>query len=153
MKQNKGITLISLMIYLIALSIVIGIASGFIAQFYRNTDEAQTASNNYSMYSRLTTYLTEDTNSGNVEYITVNNQKNILTFYLKSKEVHQYSYDSSSKKVYYTAWNKDLKKEVQLNLCEDVTFCEFTQDMDNNLKFTLDIKTEDYTYKNIYIAI
>ena len=152
MKQNKGITLVSLMIYLIALSIIIGIASTFIRYFYRNSDDAETTSNNYGMYSRLTTYLAEETNSGNVDYITVNNEKNTLTIYLKTKQIHQYNYDSSSNKVYYITWDNELNKEVQLILCENVTSCEFTQDNENNKKFTLELKTGDITYKNIFIA-
>ena len=39
MKKNKGITIISLIIYIIVLSVVIGTTSILIRYFYRNTEE------------------------------------------------------------------------------------------------------------------
>lgn len=63
MKANKGITLISLITYVIILSIVIGTSSILIRYFYINTEETVISKRTADQYSRFITYLTDDINS------------------------------------------------------------------------------------------
>ena len=63
MKSNKGITIISLLIYIIVLTIVIGTTSLLIRYFYTNTEETVISKKTTDQYSRLMTYLTDDVNS------------------------------------------------------------------------------------------
>ena len=63
MKSNKGITLISLIIYIIVLSIVVGTSSILIKYFYTNTEETVISKKTANQYSRFITYLTDDINS------------------------------------------------------------------------------------------
>lgn len=63
MKSNKGITIITLIIYVIVLTIVIGTASMLMKYFYRNADETIISKNSTSQYSRFLTYITDDINS------------------------------------------------------------------------------------------
>ena len=63
MKSNKGITIISLIIYVIVLSVVIGTASIFIKYFYNNVDDTVVSKKNSSNYLRFIEYLTDDVNS------------------------------------------------------------------------------------------
>ena len=63
MKSNKGITLISLIIYILILSIVIGSSSILIKYFYANTEETVISKKSTNEYSRFVAYLTDDINS------------------------------------------------------------------------------------------
>ena len=63
MKSNRGITIITLIIYIIVLTIVIGTASMLMKYFYRNTDETVINKNTSSQYSRFLAYITDDINS------------------------------------------------------------------------------------------
>lgn len=63
MKSNKGITIISLIIYIIILSIIIGTVSIFIKYFYSNTEETVVSKKTANQYSRFVAYLTDDINS------------------------------------------------------------------------------------------
>lgn len=63
MNTNKGITLISLIIYILILSIVIGTSSILIKYFYKNTEETIVSKKTSNQYSRLVTYITDDINS------------------------------------------------------------------------------------------
>ena len=63
MKLNKGITLISLIIYVIILSVVIGTSSILIKYFYANTEETIISKKTANEYSRFVAYLTDDLNS------------------------------------------------------------------------------------------
>ena len=63
MKKNKGITIISLIIYIIVLSVVIGTTSILIRYFYRNTEETVISKKTSDQYSRFVAYITDDINS------------------------------------------------------------------------------------------
>lgn len=63
MKSNRGITIITLIIYIIVLTIVIGTASMLMKYFYRNVDETVINKNTSSQYSRFLAYITDDINS------------------------------------------------------------------------------------------
>ena len=63
MKSNRGITIISLIVYIIVLSIVIGSTSMLIKYFYNNTEETVISKNTTDQYTRFMAYLTDDVNS------------------------------------------------------------------------------------------
>lgn len=63
MKSNKGMTLISLLIYLIVLLVVIGTISLIIKYFYKNIDETVISSDTSDQYSRFVAYMSSDINS------------------------------------------------------------------------------------------
>ena len=63
MKSNKGMTIISLIIYILVLSVVIGTASIFIKYFYNNVNETVISKKNPSNYLRFVEYITDDINS------------------------------------------------------------------------------------------
>ena len=63
MKSNKGMTIISLIVYIIVLSVVIGSISLFIKYFYNNTEEKIITKKTANQYSRFVAYITDDINS------------------------------------------------------------------------------------------
>lgn len=72
MKSNRGITIISLIVYIIVLSIVIGSTSILIKYFYNNTEETVISKKTTDQYTRFMAYLTDDVNS---RYNKWNNNK------------------------------------------------------------------------------
>ena len=63
MKSNKGMTIISLIVYIIVLSVVIGTSSLLIKYFYNNTEETIISKKTPNQYSRFVAYITDDINS------------------------------------------------------------------------------------------
>ena len=63
MKLNNGMTIISLIIYILVLSVVIGTTSIFIKYFYNNVDDTVISKKNSSNYLRFVEYITDDVNS------------------------------------------------------------------------------------------
>lgn len=63
MKTSKGITIISLIIYIIILTFIIGTTSMLIKYFYNNTQETVISKKTADQYSRFIAYLTDDVNS------------------------------------------------------------------------------------------
>ncbi len=63
MKSNKGITIITLTVYIIVLTIVIGTVSMMMRYFYHNNDETVIAKDSANQYTRFLAYITDDINS------------------------------------------------------------------------------------------
>ena len=63
MKSNRGITIISLIVYIMVLAFVIGTTSMLVKYFYNNTEETVISKKTTDQYTRLMAYLTDDINS------------------------------------------------------------------------------------------
>ena len=62
MRSNKGITLTSLIIYVIGLTIVIALMGTFNGYFYRNVKTLTIKQNVDEEYSKFLSYITKDVN-------------------------------------------------------------------------------------------
>ena len=63
MKSNKGITLVSLVVYVVVLSAIMGSMAVIQKYFYRNMDETIITNKLADQNSRFIAYLTDDVNS------------------------------------------------------------------------------------------
>ena len=153
MKSNKGVSLISLTIYLIVLTILVGITAGITRYFFRNSNEAETSVEISKQYTRVLEYLIEDVNSGIVDYIDVKNdseEKKNLYFYLNNNTVHQYYWEKSTKKMYYIVYSaSDVDfSEKQFNICGEIDDCNFEIDENDKSIFTISATVGNNDYNN-----
>lgn len=118
MKENHGITMTSLVIYIVGLVIVIGIMATFTGHFYQNVDDVVITQNADEEYSKFLAYLTNDANSENLEFVQsgVNGQTCIILKFKDGQE-HQYIYQNN--KIYYLSI--DEQEEKKIILCSDVS--------------------------------
>ena len=82
MKNNRGLTLASLIIYIIALFILIGTMSTLTKYFYKNFDSITVSDSIAKSYSSLNNYLSNDINSSDVENAFVSVEGDMLTLNL-----------------------------------------------------------------------
>lgn len=149
MKKDSGITLMSLMVYIIALSILVGLTATFSKNMYKNTDNTAVSVNGSQNYTRVISYLTEDANSGLINNVDADNESLLLT--LKDQTKHQYFYDRLNKKIYFIDWSETSNKNALIKLCDDVEACEFTRTETNSRKINVKIKINDIVYNNLFI--
>lgn len=71
MKQERGVTLTSLCIYVIGLITVIGLMSTFTSYFAKNTNDTVVKSNSGEEYIRFLAYFTKDVNSSNLNTVSL----------------------------------------------------------------------------------
>lgn len=140
MKSNKGITIISLLVYIIVLTIVIGTISTLMKYFYKNEEESFIAEKTSGQYSRLIAYITDDVNSGRVNNVEVSDSNISLTF--NDNSVHQYQY--SDGKIYNI-----IGKNKKIEICSDVTSASFQYDSTSS-KLTINITINDKTYVDVF---
>lgn len=80
MKQEKGITLTSLVIYIIAMLIVITIMSSVSLMFYRNTEQLSTNTEDILEYSNFNHYFINEIKSANNEVDRISNDGSYILF-------------------------------------------------------------------------
>ena len=104
MKSEKGITLISLIIYVIALTIVIGIIAVISGYFYKNI--ATTSENVEPMveYTKFNSFFSEEVNYRGIKVLdcqsTTGDNGKIETSYIVFDNGVQYTYISANKGIY-----------------------------------------------------
>ncbi len=147
MKSNKGITLISLMIYLIVLSIVIGSVATFTRYFYRNTNETIFTMSSSQKFVRVTEFISEDVNSGNIERSTISNDK--IIFYMNNGDVHEYI--NMENMIYYVAWDKDGNEIAEIKLSNEIDSFEIKQVSTTPVKIMINAVISSVQYNSVFI--
>ena len=79
MKSEKGVTLVSVIMYVLVMVILIGLVATLTTYFRSNISLMDTSSNNVAEYNKFNMYFTKDTNTdGNyVTQISTDKQQSI----------------------------------------------------------------------------
>jgi len=144
MRSNKGITIISLIIYIIVFMIVIATVSTLSGYFVKNADEVVISSKSSQEITRFTTYLSNDINSVNFKSIDV--KENYISITFMDDSTHKYVYVKNT--IYYIALESG-RVEKNITLCEDIKNYSFQYDQDNK-KLKISITINGITYNNNY---
>lgn len=115
MKQERGVTLTSLCIYVIALIIILGMMSTFLSYFYENTNETLVKSDSNEQYIRFLAYFTKDINSDNLKTVVLSDDLYTITFQFLNGTEHEYTLRNGE--IFYI--DPDAKKQIAL--CTDVS--------------------------------
>ena len=153
LKSNKGITMTSLVIYVIVLMIVITLFSTFSGYFYKNIKDITIVEDSDEYYTKFIAYLTKDLtadadkicfiasendNTNNIDYLIIKFKGNT-----KTQSEHQYIYEGET--VYYLDTNK------KIHLCDTVSECHFLYNYsEHSVTVNMTINDKHYT-KTMYI--
>lgn len=140
MKSQKGITLISLTVYIIAMVIIVAIVAVITTYFYANTNSVFSTINPLTEYTRFNSFFTEEVNHSNLKVLHC--EENYIIF---DNQV-QYSYIGENKGIYRN----------KIKICRDVQKCTFENKVKNgknvvsiNIKIGVaNEKSIEYTLKN-----
>lgn len=150
MKSNRGVTVTSLVIYIICLTIVISWMGVISNHFYQSINESTIRGNDDEQYSRFLAYLTKDVNSDNLIYVKAENDggDNII-FKFDNQVEHQYILSDGA--IYYI--NIENNNEKKILLCEDVSsnkaFIYSNNKIDVNFRINKKIYSISFNIKNI----
>lgn len=144
MRSNKGITLTSLIIYIIILNIVIGVTAILTTYLSKGIRETQNLSDSPEKYARFTTYLTNDINSSERSDVEVEGKNIIISF--NGDKFHEYIYKDN--KMYYFVLTQD-KVEKKITLLDGVSNAIFTKSEDDS-KLHINMTINEKVYINNY---
>lgn len=142
LKSCKGITLTSLVIYVIVLMVVIALMSVFSGYFNKNINQITIKEENNEQFTRFLAYLTKDINNENIKFAKTGQENDIEYIIIKfeENEEHQYLYKKDS--IYYINEAKNKK----IRICNNVNSCDFEYDNTNKiLTVNIIINNEEYT--------
>lgn len=139
MKSEKGVTLISLTIYIIAMTIVIGVISLVSTFFYKNTKSASNQIDPMTEYTKFTNFFTEEINHKGIKILECKDN------YVVFDDSVQYTYVAENRGIYRN----------KVKICSEVEKCRFERKIKNGKEVvgvTIQMKdreerTVDYTLK------
>lgn len=144
MKSNKGITITSLIIYIIVFTIVIATVSTISGYFIKNTDDIIISTNSSAQHTKFTTYLSDDINSINFSKLEV--KQNSININFLDGSSHYYIYNDQ--KIYYMSKKESIIDKTVV-LCENVTNNNFEYNEDTK-KLNISLVIDGIVYQNSY---
>ena len=144
MKSQKGVTLISLIIYIIAMSIVIGILATVTTFFYKDIKDVNIDIDPITQFTNFNSFFTDEVNNPNLRVVecgTTDNQQNYIVF---SNGV-QYTFVEANNGIY----------RDKVKICRNIDSCTFKEEIKNGKSVvTVSLKSGgkerevEYTLKN-----
>lgn len=138
MKSEKGVTLISLTIYIIVFTIVIAVIGVVTGAFTKNIQKTNFFTDPLTEYTAFNSYFSEDVNHKGIKILECTKD------YVVFDNGIQYTYIPENKGVY----------RDKVKIARNVEFCSFLEDTKNgktiiivNFKAGDNVKTTTYTLK------
>ncbi len=129
MKSQKGITILSLTVYVIAFAIVIGIVATITGFFYKNVKDISVDINPLTEFATFNSYFADEVNHSNlnVKECSTDNGQSYIIF---SNNV-QYTYVPANKAIY----------KNKIKICKDISNCTFEEKIEEG-KTIITVKLE-----------
>lgn len=125
MKSEKGVSLVSLIIYLIVMTLVVGMIARISSFFYKNINILDTNLTSSEQFLKFNTYITKEINTKGNEVETIGEK------------------DTDSGRMKYVVFSKTQNQYSFIN--NEIYF--------NKAKICSDLKLEELEYKNNIITI
>lgn len=151
MKSEKGITLTSLIIYVIAMVITITIITVVTSYFYKNVDVTDNSYDYLKEFTKLETYFSEEANKNRNQILEISpleNQSSANEVFVMLSSGNQYTFIRANKAIY----------QNNVKIGNNIKNCEISEEMKNGnqilvIKIQLNDKnnterTMKYTLKN-----
>lgn len=140
MKSEKGITLISLTIYIITMVVVLATVAVISTYFYTNISETSDTMDPLTEYTKFNRFFSEEVNRSNIKVLECESH------YIAFDNGVQYSFIANNKGIYRN----------QVKIAKEVTNCTFLYEIKNGKNIvvvTIQIgnsnpKRVEYTLKN-----
>ncbi len=134
MKSNKGITLTSLIIYIIGMIIVLATIANLTSFFYKNINIQDANYDSTTQYTKFASLFLNETNNDNnyiIDCKTIT-ENNVKLSYIVFANGNQYTYTNENNSIY----------KNNIKICENVEDCDFSyQFIDSKYQIKVKFKT------------
>ena len=120
MKSQKGVTMISLTIYIITMAIVVGILSTVTTFFYKNVKDTNVDIDLLTEFTTFNSYFSEEINNSNLQVVECGMTDSYQNYIVFSNGV-QYTYVPENKGIYRN----------QVKICRNIDICTFSEKIEN----------------------
>ncbi len=148
MKSEKGITLSSLIIYVIVMVVVVGIIAVMTKYFYGNINKLENTTTSLGETTRLNTFISEEINKSSNQIAYCSEDGSFVVFYDDNNKDEENGENGYTQ---YTFKNGSIYLN-KIKICKNIEDCKFEDVSDENnykLKITLTIDGNERqtTYK------
>lgn len=141
MKSEKGITITSLIVYIIGMILIISIMSVVTTNFYKNVNEMSIEINPATEFTKFNSYFSSEINKYNIKILEC--KETDAQNYIVFDNGIQYTYVPDNKAIY----------QNKVKICRNVEFCTFTNTIENgNNVIKVKMKIGKKEYNNSYIV-
>lgn len=119
MYKDKGITITSLPIYVIAMLLVIAIIATITSFFYTNVNNLDNQSKNISEITKFNMYFIEEVKRNKNEVLDISENNHVIVF----STGNTYTFQQEDKSIYLN----------NIRICENIANAEFTINEDKNI--------------------
>ena len=136
MRQEKGVTLSSLIVYVIGMSIIIASVATLTKYFYSNINTLTTRTNASKEFTSFNSYFINETNTRGIKVYTnlLNTQDNSIIVF---SDGNQFKFAGNA--IYLN----------KIKICKDVNSCEFIYNENTN-KITVNLRISNKNFNNEY---
>ncbi len=149
MQNEKGVTLISVTIYIIVMLIIVAVITVLTSYFYHNVDINSASQNLNQQYTKFNSYFTEEVNKKGNKLLeigeTENESGNGTQKYIIFSSGNQYTYIPENQGIYMN----------QVKIADNITGCDFTSNQEENGKttITVTIQGDNFERKTTYTLV
>lgn len=149
MQNEKGVTLISVTIYIIVMLIIVTVITVLTSYFYRNVDINTVNQNLNQQYTKFNSYFTEEMNKKGNKLLEIgeieNESGNGTQKYIIFSSGNQYTYIPENEAIYMN----------QVKIAQNITGCDFTNNKEENGKTTImvTIQGDNFERKTTYTLV
>ncbi len=149
MQNEKGVTLISVTIYIIVMLIIVAVIAVLTSYFYRNVDINSVSEDLNQQYTKFNSYFTEEVNKKGNKLLeigeTENESGNGTQKYIIFSSGNQYTYIPENQGIYMN----------QVKIADNITGCDFTSNREENGKttITVTIQGDNFERKTTYTLV
>lgn len=140
MRSNKGVTLTSITIYIVALSIVVAIITRISVYFYRNLESVSTNTTASAEYTKFNSYFTDEINIEENEVAECSTDGSGMPYIIFFKSQNQYSYKNNA--VYRN----------KVKIISNVDTCQISYDINTKI-ITVNLTILGKTYNTSYTVV
>ena len=150
MKKQNGITLISLTIYVIALSIIIGILATTSTFFYKNVDNTKEKIEPLTEFTNFNSFFVQEIEKNNIKVRYCTSDYIIFTNINTSEDI-RYVYVDNDKAIYRDSGEDGQDNKETFKIARGIESCTFSEEIQNGKsKITVNLKLgekeQTYTY-------
>ena len=139
MKKENGVTLTSIIIYILALLIVIGVISALTSYFYRNIDLEGESKITNSQFTKFSSYFTEEINQEGIEVLEAGENENVS--YIAFSNNTTYTYSKQNHCIYVN----------EIKICTNIDNCTFNyEENGGKYKITVNFKSKKKKKETVF---
>ncbi len=141
MKKQNGMTLISLIIYIIALLVVMAVITMLTGYFYNNVNIDSEVNDNMTQFTQFNSYFASEINTKDIKVLDAETSSDECSSYIAFSNKNTYTFSKP---------NAESKGAIYFNevqICNNVDKCLFTS-IEENGKYTITVDFQSGSFKN-----